>query len=203
MLKEKILLSIAAGMLTTTCALAPTLANCTSVTQADVDKMNGIEKSITKTAREYLFGLKGSDEQLVFEDEDARVYLLDDSTVKQFADETGEDEEDVKLSFTAIADINDTLIEGCKRIGEGLREGQSFGEILGSIDNLGVEIASSMNPVWAKMGYSSDKLEQDIYKLKYGNCSRNPDRVYTNEELEMMQPLVAFGNALGIEGFGY
>ena len=102
-------------MLTTTCALAPTLANCTSVTQADVDKMNGIEKSITKTAREYLFGLKGSDEQLVFEDEDARVYLLDDSTVKQFADETGEDEEDVKLSFTAIADINDTLIEGCKR----------------------------------------------------------------------------------------
>ena len=138
MLKEKILLSVAAGMLTTTCALAPTLANSTSVTQADVDKMNGIEKSITKNAREYLFGLKGSDEQLVFEDEDARDYLLDDKTVKQFAEETGEDEEDVKLSFTAIADINDTLIEGCKRIGEGLREGQSFGEILGSIDDLGV-----------------------------------------------------------------
>ena len=54
MLKEKILLTIAAGMLTTTCALAPTLANCTSVTQADVDKMNGIEKSITKNARVYL-----------------------------------------------------------------------------------------------------------------------------------------------------
>lgn len=150
-----------------------------------------------------MFGLKGSDEQLVFEDEDARAYLLDDETVKQFAEETGEDEEDVKLSFTAIADINDTLIKGCKRIGEGLREGQSFGEILGSIDDLGVEIASSMNPVWAKMGYSSDKLEQDIYKLKYGNYSRNPNRVYTKEELEMMQPLVEFGNAFGIEGFGY
>ena len=60
-----------------------------------------------------------------------------------------------------------------------------------------------MNPVWAKVGYSSDKLEQDIYKLKYGNYGRNPDRVYTKEELEMMQPLVEFGNALGIEGFGY
>lgn len=49
MLKEKILLSIAAGMLTTTCALAPTLANCTSVTQADVDKMSGIEKLSPRT----------------------------------------------------------------------------------------------------------------------------------------------------------
>lgn len=203
MLKEKILLTITTGMLTTTCALAPTLANCTSVTQADVDKMNGIEKSITKNAREYLFGLKGSDEQLVFEDEDARDYLLDDKTVKQFAEETGESEEDVKLSFTAIADINDTLIEGCKRIGEGLREGQSFGAILGSIDDLSIEIVSAVNPAWAKIGYSSDKLEQDIYKLKYGNYSRNPNRVYTQEELEMMQPLVEFGNALGIEGFGY
>ena len=40
-----------------------------------------------------------------------------------------------------------------------------------------------MNPVWAKMGYSSDELEQDIYKLKYGNYGRNPNRVYTRDQL--------------------
>lgn len=194
MLKEKVLLTVASGMLGTTLAVAPIVVNCTSLTQADVDQMSGIEKTVTKNAREFLNSLNGTEEQLVFEDEDAREYLLDEDTINSFAEDTGGDPEDIKMSFTAIADINDTLIKGCKRIGEGLRQGLS--------EDLGAEITTAMNPIWNKMGYSSAKLKNDMYTLKHGNYTRNPNRHYSQEELEMLQPMIEFGNALGIEGFG-
>lgn len=202
MLKEKVLLTVASGMLGTTLAVAPIVVNSTSLTQADVDQMSGIEKTVTKSAREFLNSLNGTEEQLTFEDENAREYLLDEDTINGFAEDTGEDPKDVKMSFTAIADINDTLIKGCKRIGEGLRQGLSEDEILNSISDLGVEITTAMNPIWNKMGYSSAQLKQDMYTLKHGNYTRNPNRHYSPEELEMLQPMIEFGNALGIEGFG-
>lgn len=69
MLKEKVLLTVASGMLGTTLAVAPIVVNSTSLTQADVDQMSGIEKTVTKNAREFLNSLNGTEEQLVFEDE--------------------------------------------------------------------------------------------------------------------------------------
>lgn len=111
-----------------------------------------MKRPVTKNAREFLNSLNGTEEQLTFEDEDAREYLMDEDTINQFAEDTGEDPEDIKMSFTAIADINDTLIKGCKRIGEGLRQGLSEDEILNSISDLGVEITTAMNPVWKQDG---------------------------------------------------
>lgn len=40
MLKEKVLLTVASGMLGTTLAVAPIVVNSTSLTQADVDQMS-------------------------------------------------------------------------------------------------------------------------------------------------------------------
>ena len=200
---EHVLLSVAIGAVATTAAVAPTIANCTSVTQADVDQMSGLEKSITKNAREYLFGLKGSEEQLVFEDADARKYLLDDETVKRFAEDIGESEEDIKRDFTAIADINDVVIDAFKAIGEGLREGASEDDILGRLSGTEKLLIQAVNPVWESMGYSGKQFESDLMTLKFGNFGRAPGREYTDEELEMMQPLVDFGNKMYIQGFGY
>lgn len=200
---EHVLLSVTIGAVATTAAIAPTIANCTSVTQADVDQMNEIEKSITKNAREYLFGLKGSEEQLVFEDADAREYLLDDETVKRFAEDTGESEEDIKRDFTAIADINDVVVNTFKTIGEGLREGASEDDILDRLSGTDKLLIQAVNPVWESMGYSGKQFESDLMTLKFGNFGRAPGREYTDEELEMMQPLVDFGNKMYIQGFGY